>query len=111
MYTWGNKHCAVGRYLRTEYQDETWEYNNLSVNELSHNSDDGDWNIDWCIVDKAKGLDLNFWARLQDMHDMVGYWEEWSQDTDGKREHKFTDRGKEVYVAIQDRIARGEYDD
>ena len=35
MYTWGNKHCAVGRFLRKEYQDETWDGNNKSANELA----------------------------------------------------------------------------
>ena len=110
MYTWGNRHCAVGRYLRKEYQDETWDYNNLSVNELSTNADDGDWSIDWCLVDKAKGLDLNFWIRLQGMHDMVCNWEDWSKDVDGMREYKLTDKGKEEYVQFQDKIAEGVYD-
>ena len=116
MYTWGKNHCAVGRYLREEYQDETWEDNNRSVNELAENADDGEWNIDWCLVDKAQGLDVLFWCDLQDMHDAMSYWEEWCKDTDGQqikqiRKYGLTDRGKERYVALQDRIASGEYDD
>ena len=110
MYTWGKKHGAVGRYLRKEYQDETWDYNNLSVNELSTNTDDGEWSIDWCLIDKAQGLDANFWGDLQDMHDTVGYWEQWHEHKDGVRDYKLTDLGKERYVTLQDRIAEGKYD-
>ena len=110
MYTWGKNHCAVGRYLRKEYQDETWENNNMSVNELSSFADDG-CNIDWCVVEKAQGLDLNFWIRLQGMHDTMTYWEEWDMHVDGKRKYELTDLGKEAYVRFQDKIAGGEYDD
>ena len=109
MYTWGNTHCAVGRFMRTEYQDETWESNNESVNQLSENTDDGEWNIDWCLVDKVQGLDTSFWIRLQDMHDTMSYWEEWDLHVDGKRKYGLTDKGKEAYVQFQDRIAEGEY--
>ena len=111
MYTWGKKHCAVGRYLKPEYQDETWSDNNMSVNELAEGADDGEWNIDWCLIDKAQGLDTNFWRDLQDMHDTVSYWEEWHDYRESVRDYKLTDRGKEHYVCLQDRIARGEYDD
>ena len=111
MYTWGNNHCAVGRFLKEEYQDETWDENNKSVNELSLNTDDGDWSIDWCLVDKAKGLDLNFWIRLQDVHDTIGNWEEWHEHRDGVRKYGLTDRGKEEYAHFQDSIAKGVYDE
>ena len=109
-YTWGENHCAVGRYLKPEYQREDWESNNDSVNELCEDSSDG-WNIDWCLRDEVKGLDANFWSTLQNMHDNVGYWEEWDRDTDGLRKYGLTDRGKEEYVTIQDKIAEGVYDD
>ena len=108
-YTWGENHCAVGRYLKPEYQREDWCCNNDSVNELCESSDDG-WNIDWCLRDEVKGLDADFWTRLQDMHDTGGFWEEWNRDVDGLREYGLTDRGKEAYVSTQDRIARGDYD-
>ena len=111
MYTWGKKHCAVGRYLRKEYQDETWESNNDSVNELCENADFGEWSIDWCLVDEAQGLDTNFWMGLQDIHDSASYWMEWSRDVDGLRKYGLTDRGKEAYVRLQDKIADGRYDD
>ena len=68
MYTWGENHCAVGRYLKPEYQREDWENNNDSVNELCEDSSDG-WNIDWCLRDEAQGLDADFWSALQGFHD------------------------------------------
>ena len=33
-YTLGDKHCAIGRYLKEEYQREDWIENDFSVNEL-----------------------------------------------------------------------------
>ena len=107
MYTWGNNHCAIGRYLKDEYQKESWIDNNMSVNELSDYSDD--MSIDCFLEKKAHGLDLDFWTRLQDMHDLVGYWEEWHEHRDGVRKYGLTDRGKEEYVKFQDRIAEGIY--
>ena len=109
MYTWGKKHCAIGRFLKEEYQDETWVDNNMSAWELSEYS--GNMTIDQFLVDKVHGLDLDFWRDLQDMHDTVGYWEEWHEHKDGVRDYKLTDLGKEAYVRFQDKIAGGEYDD
>ena len=109
MYTWGNKHCAVGRFLKKEFQDETWSGNNESVFQLSDYS--GNSSIDKFLVDKVHGLDIDFWVRLQDIHDTVGYWEEWNRDVDGHRTYGLTDRGKEEYVKFQDKIAEGKYDD
>ena len=108
MYTWGDNHCAVGRYLKPEYQKENWIENSMSVTELSEYSDD--YSIDQFIVDKAHGVDLQFWRDLQDIHDIVGYWEEYDEHEDGRRKYGLTDRGKGVYIAFQDKIARGEYD-
>ena len=108
MYTWGKNHCAVGRFLKKEYRDERWEGNNESVYQLSEHSDDG--NIDKFLVSKAHGLDIDFWIRLQDLHDMAGHWERWDIDIDGRRKYGLTDRGKEAYVTFQDKIAEGEYD-
>ena len=109
MYTWGKNHCAIGRYLKPEYQREDWPDNGMSVWDLSEYSDN--MTIDQFLIDKAHGLDLDFWRDLQDMHDIMGYWEEWDMTIDGKREYKLTDRGKENYVALQDRITKGIYDD
>ena len=110
MYTWGNTHCAIGRYLKDEYQKESWIENSMSVNELCQNADDGEWNIDWCLMDKVHGLDADFWANLQDIHDRMSYWEEWDENEDGKRKYGLTDIGKEEYVKFQDKIAEGKYD-
>ena len=109
MYTWGDNHCAVGRYLKPEYQREGWIENEMSVNELCEGSDEG-WNADWCLREEVHGLDAAFWSALQDIHDIAGHWEEWSRDEDGARKYGFTDRGKEAYVELQDKIAEGRYD-
>ena len=102
MYTWGDNHCAVGRYLKPEYQREDWPDNNMSVYELAEYSDD--YSLDQFLVNKAHGLDLQFWRDLQDIHDTPSYWLVLPSE--------LTDRGKEIYVAMQDKIARGEvYDD
>ena len=108
-YTWGKNHCAVGRYLKPEYQKEDWSENNSSVYQLYENSDN--MSIDQFLIDKTHGLDYDFWIRLQDMHDTMSNWEEWDMDIDGKRKYGLTDTGKEAYVQFQDKIAGGEYDD
>ena len=106
MYTWGNRHCAVGRYLKPEYQKENWPDNSMSVYELAEYSDD--YSIDHFLVDKAHGLDVQFWRDLQDIHDIPRYWQEWDRDKDGLRKNELTDSGKEIYVAMQDKISSGE---
>ena len=105
-YTTENgNHCAIGRYMRAEFLDTEWEENHgVGVHGLSSN-------IDYYLKHEVRGLDEQFWRDLQNMHDIVGYWLEWSQGTDGLREHKFTDSGKERYVHFQDRIAKGEYNE
>tara|TARA_R100001086_G_scaffold125620_1_gene64957 strand:- start:140 stop:574 length:435 start_codon:yes stop_codon:yes gene_type:complete len=108
IYTWGDNHCAVGRYLKPEYQKENWSENSMSVHELSEYSDD--MSIDCFLVEKAHGLDLDFWTRLQDIHDIMCNWEDWSESRDGARKYGLTDRGKGEYVNFQDKIAEGVYD-
>ena len=107
-YTWGNTHCAIGRYLKEEYQRENWTENDMSVNELSSYSDR--MSIDYFLVEKVHGLDLDFWTRLQDMHDRISYWEKWHEHRDGVGKYGLTDRGKTEYVKFQDKIAEGVYD-
>ena len=72
-YTWGDTHCAIGRYVKEEYQREDWLENDMSVNELCEGSNDG-WNIDWCLREDVQGLDANFWKNLQDFHDSRSCW-------------------------------------
>ena len=108
-YTWGNTHCAVGRYLKPEYQRENWIANNLSVNELMDGSDDG-CNIDWCLRDDAKGLDVDFWIALQDFHDSHSCWI--TEDDYNKDEEPIglSLVGKEKYRTIESKINMGNYD-
>jgi len=103
--TYDGRHCAIGRYMRQEFQTTEFDENHgVGVNGLSSY-------VDYYLVHEVRGLDMDFWRDLQDMHDTVSYWEEWHEHRDGVRDYKLTDRGKEHYVCLQDRIARGEYDD
>ena len=110
MYTWGDNHCAVGRFLKDEYKNsEKWSYsNNMGVLELEETSDS--MCIDEFLVDSVHGLDTDFWQRLQDMHDIAGYWQEFDEHIDGRRKYGLTDRGKEEYAKFQDQIGEGYYD-
>ena len=108
MYTWGDNHCAVGRYLKPEYQREDWESNNESVNELCEDSSDG-WNIDWCLRDEAHGLDADFWRSLQDFHDSHSCWitkEDYNKDDEPIGLSRI---GKENYRTIERKINMGNY--
>lgn len=104
-YTWGNTHCAVGRYLKPEYQKEQWSCNNDSVNQLceekAHTIEPHGWNIDWALREEVHGLCPNFWMRLQDFHDNRHNWDQ----------HGTTDFGRDEYLQIEDRIVRGLYDE
>ena len=109
MYTWGKAHCAVGRYLKPEYQCEDWEDNNRSVNELMEGSDDG-CNIDWCLRDEVHGLDADFWRNLQDFHDSYSCWiteEDWNKDEEPIGLSRV---GKDNYRTIERKINMGDYD-
>ena len=103
MYTWGKKHCAIGRYMREEFLDTEWKENNgVGVNGLSSN-------VDYYLRHDVRGLDEDFWRDLQDMHDIVGHWYRGDRLTEPV--NGLSDIGKARYVYIQDKIARGEYDD
>ena len=106
MYTWGDNHCAVGRYLKEEYQVENWECNNDSVNELCEDSPET-WDIDWALRDDVQGLDADFWRDLQDFHDSR---HNWITTKPSEREEGLSDTGKGHYVGMQDRIVEGRYD-
>ena len=109
-YTWGKQHCAVGRYLKTEYQREDWVDNNMSVSELCQNADDGEWNIDWALRDEVHGLDPNFWKNLQDFHDSHSCWiteEDYNKDEEPIGLSRI---GKDNYRVIERKINIGDYD-
>ena len=109
-YTWGDTHCAIGRYLKPEYQRENWIENNMSVNELCQNTDDGEWNIDWCLRDDVHGLNADFWKNLQDFHDSHSCWitkEDYNKDNEPIGLSLI---GKNNYRVIEKVINRDGYD-
>ena len=108
-YTWGDTHCAIGRYLKPEYQREDWVDNNMSVNELLAYTDDGS-NIDWCLRDDVHGLDASFWKNLQDFHDSHSCWitkDDYNKDDEPIGLSLI---GKDNYRVIEKKINMGDYD-
>ena len=110
MYTWGDTHCAIGRYLKEEYQHENWIENENSVNELCESSEDG-WNIDWCLRDDVHGLDTNFWKNLQDFHDTHSCWITEDDINMDDEPIGLSRVGKDNYRVIEKKINMGDYDD
>ena len=107
-YTWGNTHCAIGRYVKEEYQREDWVENDMSINELCDQSDDYD--IDWCLREDVQGLDTNFWKNLQDFHDSHSCWitkDDYNRDDDTLG---LSIAGKNNYRVIENKIDAGGYD-
>ena len=109
----GVTHCAIGRYLKEEYQREDWTENDMSVHELLQGADDGECNIDWCLRKEVHGLDADFWKNLQDFHDSHSCWV-----TEECCEHVIDDEsiglsriGKDNYRVIEKKINMGDYDD
>ena len=110
-YTWGDTHCAIGRYLQSGYQTEDWYENDMSVNELcSSNPIDDSYNIDWCVRDDVKGIDPDFWMALQDFHDSRHNWitTKDSDYVDGFQ--GLSEDGKVEYNTIKQKITEGRYD-
>ena len=115
MYTWGNNHCAIGRYLKEEYQREDWTENDMSVHELLQGADDGECNIDWCLRKEVHGLDADFWKNLQDFHDSHCCWitkEDWNIKDYNKDDEPLglSMAGKNNYRVIENKIDAGGYD-
>ena len=102
MYTRGDNHCAVGRYLKPEHQYDDWYWNNGSVTDISEAGFMG--NLDRVLREDVHGLDSGFWIDLQSFHDDDNNWLIWSDDDDGVRFYGLTDVGKEEYVKIEDKI-------
>ena len=101
--TQDGRHCAIGRYMRKEFQTtEFHENHGVGVNGLSSY-------VDYYLEHEVRGLDMDFWRDLQDIHDSYLNWE--IRLHGSPVEYGLTDQGKERYVYMQDRIARGEYDD
>ena len=112
LFTWGKNHCAVGRYLKSEYQIENWRDNNESVNELCiHSEERGEYNIDWALRDEFHGLDPDFWTHLQEFHDTRHYWNTKTESWDNETDKGLSFHGKDKYNDILSRITDGKYDE
>ena len=88
-------HCAVGRYMREEFQTtEFYGNNGTSVSSLAAD-------VDTYLKSNVLGLPHQFWSALQDIHDGDG---NWCDDT-GLSGH-----GKNMYNTIKNNIEAGGYD-
>ena len=114
MYTWGDSHCAVGRYMKECYQKESFPDNNDSVNELCEHSEDmgsgSGYNIDWCLREEVHGLDPDFWTDLQDLHDSNSYWITKKSVNIADLPIGISPDGVTRYHKIIDKIKNGDYD-
>ena len=101
--TWDGRHCAIGRYMKPEYQtDEFPENHGVGIRGLNFSADN-------YLVSEVRGLDENFWGDLQDFHDVVGHWYRgklFDEPAEG-----LTEIGRQTYTRIKDKIERGEYND
>ena len=89
-------HCAVGRYMRPEFQTtEFYANNGVSVGSLAAD-------VDTYLDSKVIGLVEKFWGDLQDIHDSDNNW--------GEYDEGLTECGKTRCGSIRDRIEAGGYD-
>ena len=89
-------HCAVGRYMRPEFQTTGFYANNgVSVGSLAAD-------LDTYLDSKVIGLTEKFWAALQDVHDSCNNW--------GEYDEGLTDVGKVRCGKMKKRIEAGGYD-
>ena len=104
-------HCAVGRYLKRDFQTEDWIENEMGIKELCSWGDDN--SIDWCLRDEAKGLHTQFWVKLQDFHDSRHYWNGVliAGTTSDEETKGLSENGQSVYKAIVSDIKKGHFDD
>ena len=95
VYTDANgRHCAVGRYMKPEFQT-TGFYANSGQSVGSMAAD-----IDSYLVSNVLGLPEHFWQSLQELHDNNN---NWNLDT-GLSEH-----GKNMYISLKNKIDAGGY--
>tara|TARA_R110002020_G_scaffold458537_1_gene676029 strand:+ start:228 stop:623 length:396 start_codon:yes stop_codon:yes gene_type:complete len=89
-------HCAVGRYMRPEFQTTGFYANNgVSVGSLAAD-------VDTYLDSKVIGLTEKFWSDLQDIHDSDHNWGEYDEGLTGV--------GKVRCGSMKDRIEAGGYD-
>ena len=104
QYTDANgNHCAIGRYMREEFQTtEFYANNGVSVGSLSAD-------VDTYLKSNVLGLTEKFWIALQDIHDSDNNWCEY--DEDGiEYEACLTECGRTRYGSMKHRIDAGGYD-
>ena len=97
QYTDDNgNHCAVGRYMREEFQTtEFYGNNGTSVGSLAAD-------VDTYLESKVLGLTTRFWSALQDIHDSSNNWGEYGEG--------LTECGRTRCGSMKSRIEAGGYD-
>tara|TARA_R110000824_G_scaffold17570_1_gene71047 strand:+ start:317 stop:712 length:396 start_codon:yes stop_codon:yes gene_type:complete len=89
-------HCAVGRYLKPEFQTiEFFANDGVSVGSLTQD-------VDTYLRSNVLGLVEKFWSDLQDVHDDNNNWAEYDEG--------LTDVGKVRCNKMKKRIEAGGYD-
>ena len=89
-------HCAVGRYLKPEFQTiEFFANDGVSVGSLTQD-------VDHYLRSNVLGLAEKFWGDLQDVHDDSSNW--------GEYDEGLTDVGKVRCNKMKKRIEAGGYD-
>ena len=96
QYTDDNgNHCAVGRYMRPEFQTTEFYCNNgTSVISLAAD-------VDTYLESSVLGLTEKFWSALQDIHDSCNNW--------GEYDEGLTAVGRTRCDSMKKKIEAGEY--
>ena len=88
-------HCAVGRYMRKEFQTTEF-YANCGVSVWSLAAD-----VDTYLKSNVLGLTEKFWCALQDVHDSSNNW--------GEYDEGLTAVGRTRCDSMKKKIEAGEY--
>ena len=89
-------HCAVGRYMRPEFQTVNFYANDgVSVGSLAAD-------LDTYLDSKVIGLPEQFWSALQEIHDSCNNW--------GEYDEGLTAVGEVRCNSMKSRIEAGGYD-
>jgi len=88
-------HCAVGRYMREEFQTaEFYANDGVSVGSLAAD-------LDTYLKSNVLGLTEKFWSALQEIHDSDNNWAEYGEG--------ITSVGKVRHARMKDKIEAGDY--
>ena len=89
-------HCAVGRYMKEEFQTVDFYGNHgVSVSSLTRQ-------VDYYLDSKVLGLEEKFWSALQNIHDDNNNW--------GEYDEGLTDVGKVRCNKMKKKIEAGGFD-